>query len=57
MVVGVHFGSTCDRDIDGDGTVEASEQCDANDDFPSIVRRNTPDELWVISFLKEMFPD
>ncbi|MCX7860127.1 trypsin-like serine peptidase [Chloroflexus sp.] len=55
-VVGVHFGSLCDRDVDNDGTIEESENCDADDDYPSIVRRNTPTELDMISFFRELFP-
>jgi V8-like Glu-specific endopeptidase len=55
-VVGVHNASLCDRDVDNDGTVEASEICDASDDYPSVVRRNTPTELDIISFFREQFP-
>jgi V8-like Glu-specific endopeptidase len=56
VVAGVHNASLCDRDLDGDGTVEQSERCDAGDDYPSVVRRNTPTELDIISFFREQFP-
>ncbi len=55
-VVGVHNASLCDRDVDNDGTVEPNEICDASDDYPGVVRRNTPTELDIISFFREQFP-
>lgn len=56
MVVAVHFGSRCDRDVDGDGTIEQNELCMEDDAYPSIVRRNTPTEFSIISIFRELFP-
>lgn len=56
MVVAVHFGSRCDRDVDGDGTIEQNELCMEDDAYPSIVRRNTPTEFSIISVFRELFP-
>lgn len=55
-VVAVHFGSRCDRDVDGDGTIQQDELCMEDDAYPSIVRRNTPTEFSLISAFRELFP-
>jgi V8-like Glu-specific endopeptidase len=56
VVSGVHVASQCDVDLNNDGVVSQNETCGAADFFPSIVRRTTPGDLPIISWLREAFP-
>lgn len=50
VVVGVHYGSRCDKNFDSD------EICNLFDFYPSVIRRNTPTEFAIISYFREVFP-
>lgn len=56
-VIGTHIGTgLCDFDANKDKAISADEECTEDDpQLVNVFRRHTPNEIWLISFYRELF--